>query len=232
MDSWNDYVSLDALLPAAGWLVATFFALRGLWLAKNDNRRRVLEYGAYSLVTVMVAIWYNYQAVQALRSNRETERSVKTLLALSGVSSESANQGLNRLITRNLQQRQILPTQEEVLAEQFEFLKNEILKRFAITVIPTPTPDSWGIEEAIHRAFARNGVNVTTGSQTASSPHETGIMFTMPNPSDPSDFALKLRDAFGLAGIREIRFVPMDPETASNYDLTIFIGPAPLNPQK
>ena len=80
MNSWHDYIALDALLPAAGWLVATFFAPRGLWLAKSDNGRRALEYGAYSLVTVLVAIWHNYEGVRTLRSNRETERSVKRYL--------------------------------------------------------------------------------------------------------------------------------------------------------
>lgn len=227
-DSWHDYLSPDALLPAAGWLVATFFALRGLWLVKNDNRRRVLEYGAYSLVTIGVAIWYNYQAVGTLRSNRETERSIKTLLALSGVPSESVNQGLDQLITRNLQPRQIIPTQEEVLAKEFEFLKREIPKRFAVSVLPSATGYDYGIVYAIQRAFARNGVTVPVITQTASSPRETGIMFTMPDPSNPPDFALNLRDAFGMAGIREIRFVAMDAEIASKYDFTIFVGPAPL----
>jgi hypothetical protein len=50
----------------------------------------------------------------------------------------------------------------------------------------------------------------------------------MPNPSNPPEFALKLKDAFGLAGIHEIRFVRMGPEAASQFDFTIFVGPAPL----
>jgi hypothetical protein len=228
MNSWHDYIAPEALLPAAGWLVATYVALHSLWLAKNDSRRRMLVFGAYSLVAVAVAIWYTYEGVQTLRSNRETERNIKTLLALSGLSSENVNQGLDRLITRNLQPRQIIPTQEEVLADAFELLKGVIPKRFAITTLPTPTPDSWGIEEPIHRAFARNGINVPIGTQSASSPRETGIMFTMPDPSDPPEFALKLKDAFGLAGIHEIRFVRMGPEAASQFDFTIFVGPAPL----
>ena len=228
MNSWHDYIAAGVLLPAAGWLVATFVALHSLWLAKNNRRRRMVMFGAYSLVTVVVAIWYDYEGVQTLRSNRETERNIKTLLALSGLSGESVNQGLDRLITRNLQPRQIMPTQEEVLADAFEFLKGDIPKRFAITVLPTPTPDSWGIEEAIHRAFARNGIDVPVGAQSASSPRETGIMFTMPDPSDPPEFALKLKDAFGLAGIHEIRFVRMGPEASSKFDFTIFVGPAPL----
>ena len=53
-------------------------------------------------------------------------------------------------------------------------------------------------------------------------------MFTMPDPTKPSEFAMRLRDAFGLAGIRDIQFVPMTAEMASQLDLTIFIGPAPL----
>lgn len=229
MNSWRDYLAPDALLPAAGWLVAAFFALRGLWLTKNDSRRRFLEYGGYSLATIVIAGWYNYQGVQNLRANRETQRSLQTLLALSGVSSDNVNQGLDQLITRNLQPRQIIPTQEEVLAKQFEFLKGEIPKRFAISVLHSATGYDYGIAYAVQRAFGRNGVNLSLISQTASTPRETGIMFTMPNPSDPPDFALGLRDAFGMAGIREIRFVAMDPDIAAKYDFTIFIGPAPLN---
>jgi hypothetical protein len=228
MSSWHDYIDSGVLLSAAGWLVATYVALHSLWLAKNDSKRRMLVFGVYSFVAVVVAIWYDYAGVQTLRSNRETERNIKTLLALAGLPSENVNHGLDQLITRNLQPRQIIPTQEEVLANALELLKGVLPKRFAITVLPTPTPDSWGIEEAIHRAFARNGIVVPIENQSASSPRETGIMFTMPDPSDPPEFALKLKDAFGLAGIHEIRFVRMGPDVASRFDFTIFIGPAPL----
>jgi hypothetical protein len=188
----------------------------------------LLLFGAFSLVTVGVAIWIDYEGVQTLRSNRETERNIKTLLALSGLSSGSVNQGLDQLITRNLQPRQIIPTQEEVLADAFEFLKGAIPQKFAITTLPSPTPDTWQIAEPIRRAFARNGIDAPMTSQAASSPQETGIMFTMPDPRNPPEFALKLRDAFGLAGINEIRFVRMEPETAARFDFTIFVGPAPL----
>jgi hypothetical protein len=228
MSSWRDYIDPGVLLSAAGWLVATYVALHSLWLAKNDSKRRMLVFGAYSLVAVVVAIWYDYAGVQTLRSNRETERNIKTLLALAGLPSENVNHGLDQLITRNLQPRQIIPTQEEVLANAFEFIKDIRPKRFAITFLPTPTGDTWGIEEAIHRAFARNDMNVPLDTQTTSSSRETGIMFTMPGPSDPPEFALKLKDAFGLAGIHEIRFVRMGPDVASKYDFTVFIGPAPL----
>jgi hypothetical protein len=228
MNSWHDYFDPVVLLAAAGWLVATWFALHGLYLARNDSKRRILVFGTYSLVAVVVAIGYAYTNVQTLRSNRETERNIKTLLALSGLPSENVNQGLGQLITRNLQPRQIIPAQEEALANAFELIKDVLPKRFAITFLSSPTPETYQIEEAIRRAFARNGIDVPTGNQSASSPRETGIMFTMPSPNDPPDFALKLRDAFGLAGIHEIRFVRMGPEVASRFDFTIFIGPAPL----
>jgi hypothetical protein len=159
---------------------------------------------------------------------RETERNIKTLLALAGLPGENVNHGLDQLITRNLQPRAIIATQEEVLANAFEFIKDIRPKRFAITTLPRPTADTWGIEEAINRALARNEMNIPVEYQTASSSRETGIMFTMPDPSDPPEFALKLKDAFGLAGIHDIRFVRMGPDVASKYDFTIFIGPAPL----
>ena len=54
MSSWHDYIDIGVLLPAAGWLVATYVALHGLWLAKNDSKRRMLVFGAYSLVAVAV----------------------------------------------------------------------------------------------------------------------------------------------------------------------------------
>jgi hypothetical protein len=228
-NSWYDYVAPDALLPSAGWLLATFVALYSLWVAKNDMK---IGMGVLAVLAAAVTVWYSYDSVQKLRSNREVETNIKTLLALSGLSTASVNQGLDQLISRNLQPRQIIPTQEEALANAFEFLKGMVPKRFAVTTLPTPTPDTWGIEEAIRRAFARNDINVPVTTQTASSPHETGIMFTMPDPTQPSEFALKLKDAFGLAGIRDIRFVRMGPEAASQFDFTIFIGPAPLNPPK
>jgi hypothetical protein len=229
MNSLYDYFDPIVLLAAAGWLVATCVALHSLYLGWKDNKRRIFVIGTYTLVAVVVAFGYAYVGVQTLRSNRETQRDIKTLLALSGLPIENVNQGLNQLITRNLQPRQILPTQEEVLANAIEFIKDIIpRKRFAITFLPSPTSETYQIEEAIRRAFARNDIDVPTGNQSASSPRETGIMFTMPNPNDPPDFALKLRDAFGLAGIREIRFVGMGPEVASRYDFTIFVGPAPL----
>jgi hypothetical protein len=53
-------------------------------------------------------------------------------------------------------------------------------------------------------------------------------MFTMPDPSDPPDYALPLREAFGLAGIRDIRFIKMTNE-ALPMSFSIFVGPAPLN---
>jgi hypothetical protein len=228
-NSWYDYVAPDALLPSAGWLLATFVALYSLWVAKNDMK---IGMAVLAVLAAAVTVWYSYDSVQKLRSNREIEANIKTLLALSGLPSASVNQGLDQLISRNLQPRQIIPTQEEALANAFEFLKGTVPKRFAVTTLPTPTPDTWGIEEAIRRAFARNDITVPVSTQTASSPHETGIMFTMPDPTQPSEFALKLKDAFGLAGIRDIRFVRMGPEAAAQFDFTIFVGPAPLTPSK
>jgi hypothetical protein len=228
MNSWYDYFDPGVLLAAAGWLVATWFAVHGLWLAKSNDKRRMLVFGVYTLVAVLIATGYVYTGVQTLRSNRETERNIKTLLALAGLPSANVSQGLDQLITRTLKPREIIPTQEEVLAHEFEFIKSDIPKKFAITVLPSATGDTYGIAYAVQRAFARNGINVRIDNQTASSPRETGIMFTMSNPSDPPDIALKLRDAFGVAGIRDIRFVGMGPDAASQYDLTIFIGPAPL----
>jgi hypothetical protein len=228
MISWHDYINFSVLVSAAGWLVAIYVSLHSLWLAKDSSKSRMWVFGAYSILAVLIAIWIDYNGVQTLRSNRETERNIKTLLALAGLPSANVNQGLDQLIKRNLQPRQIIPTQEEELATAIELLKNDLPKRFAITVLPTPTPDSWQIVQAIQRAFARNQINVPSDLQTASSPRETGIMFTMPNPSDPPDFALKLRDAFGLAGIRDIRFVRMGSDIASRLDFTIFVGPAPL----
>jgi hypothetical protein len=228
MNPWQDYFDPGVLLAAAGWLVATWFAFHGLWLAKTNDRRRMLVFCAYTLVAVLIAIGYVYSGVQTLRSNRETERNIKTLLALAGLPSANVSQGLDQLITRTLQPRQIIPTQEEVLAHEFELVKGDIPKRFAITVLPSSSGDAYGILYAIQRSFARNGITAANDIQSASSPRETGIMFTMPNPADPPEFALKLRDAFGLAGIRDIRFVGMGQDAASKYDFTIFIGPAPL----
>jgi hypothetical protein len=228
MKSWYDYFDPGVLLAAAGWLVATWFAFHGLWLAKSTDKRRMLVFGAYTLVAVLIAVGYVYSGVQTLRSNRATERNIKTLLALAGLPSANVRQGLDQLISRTLQPREIIPTQEEVLAHEFELIKGDVPKRFAITVLPSATGETFGIVYAIQRAFARNGINVRIDNQTASSLRETGIMFTMSNPSDPPDIALKLRDAFGVAGIRDIRFVGMGSSVASLYDLTIFIGPAPL----
>jgi hypothetical protein len=229
MNSWYDYFDPIVLLAAAGWLVATCVALHSLYLGRKDNKRRIFVIVMYTLVAVVVAFGYTYAGVQTLRSNREIERNIKTLLALAGLPSDNVNQGLNQLITRNLQSRQIIPAQEEALANAIESIKDIIpKKRFAITFLPTPTPETYQIVEAIRRAFARNDIDIPNGNQSASTPRETGIMFTMPSPNDPPDFALKLRDAFGLAGIREIRFVRMGPEVASRYDFTIFVGPAPL----
>jgi hypothetical protein len=49
----------------------------------------------------------------------------------------------------------------------------------------------------------------------------------MPDPANPPEYALKLRDALDIAGIRNIRFVQMPP-SAAGYSFTIFVGPAPL----
>ena len=224
-----DYINPAVLLPAAGWLVATVVALHSLWLAKTYNRKNaIVIFAIYSFVTVAIAAWYDYENTQSLRSTRDIERNVKTLLALSGLPSSNTSQGLDQLITRNLQPRQIIPTQEEVLTRELELLKGTVPKRFAITTLQTPTSDTWGIKEAINRAFERNGLTPVSAYQTASSPQETGIMFTMPDPHNPPDFALNLKDAFGLAGIRDIQFVRMGPDVAPQYDFTIFIGPAPL----
>jgi hypothetical protein len=228
-NSWYDYIAPDALLPSAGWLLAAFVALYSLWVAKNDMKIGMV---VLAILAAGVTVWYSIDSVKKLRSDREVETNIRTLLALSGLPAASVNQGLDQLISRNLQPRKIIPTQEEVLANQFEFLKGEIPKRFAVTVLTIPTDDSYGIQASILRAFARNGIIVPGDTQSASTPHETGIMFTMPNPNDPPDFALKLRDAFGMAGIRDIRFVGMSPDVAARYDFTIFVGPAPLNPKK
>jgi hypothetical protein len=122
---------------------------------------------------------------------------------------------------------QITPQQEDMLASQFASIKNTIPKRFAITDLPNQTPDSEEVEEGIHRAFARNGIDVPIETQLASSPTETGIVFTMPDPNNPPEFARKLKDAFGLVGINGIKFVAMNPETASRLDFTLSIGPHP-----
>jgi hypothetical protein len=122
---------------------------------------------------------------------------------------------------------QITPQQEDILASQFGSLKSAMPKRFAITDLPNPAPDSQGVEAGIHRAFARNGIDVPIETQLASSPIETGIIFTMPDPSNPPEVAVKLKDAFGLVGIHGIKFVAMNSEAASRLDFTIFVGPAP-----
>ena len=123
---------------------------------------------------------------------------------------------------------QITPQQEDTLAKQFALLKNVTPKRFAITDLPSPAPDSQEVEEGIHGAFARNGIDVPIETQLSSSPTETGIIFTMPDPNNPPEFALKLKDAFGLVGINGIKFVAMNSEAAARLDFTIFVGPAPL----
>ena len=229
MSSWRDYIDLSVLLPATGWVVASFVALHSLWLAKDENKTRsIIVFGMYSFVTVAIAFWYDYEDTQSLRSSRDVDRNIKTLLALSGLPSANTSQGLNQLITRNLQPRQIIPTQEEVLARSLEVFKDITPKRIAITCLPLPTSDTWGIREAISRAFARNGIAIQFEYQTTSSPQETGLMFTMSDPRNPSEFALKLKDAFELAGIRDIQFVQIGSDVSSQLDFTIFIGPAAI----
>jgi hypothetical protein len=127
-----------------------------------------------------------------------------------------------------LQSWQITSQQEDILATQFGLLKSAMPKRFAITDLPNQAPDSEEVEEGIHRAFARNGIDVPIETPLASSLTGTGIIFTMPDPNNPPEFALKLKDAFGSVGINGIKFVAMNSEAASRLDFTIFIGPAPL----
>jgi hypothetical protein len=127
-----------------------------------------------------------------------------------------------------VQSWQITSQQEDILATQFGLLKSAMPKRFAITDLPNQTPDSEEVEGGIHRAFARNGIDVPIETQLASSPTETGIVFTMPDPNNPPEFARKLKDAFGLAGVNGIKFVAMSSEAASRLDFTIVVGHAPL----
>ncbi|MDB5395260.1 MAG: hypothetical protein JWM91_2766, partial [Rhodospirillales bacterium] len=170
---------------------------------------------------------FEYLSVQNLRSNRETTKSIKTLLALAGVSNQDGiNQGLDLLIARNIPPRQIIPTQEEVLANAFYVIKLLLPKLMHITYIQNSS-DWTQIAVPIQRALARNGIDSRFNTQLASSPRETGIMFTMPDPRNPPDYALQLRDAFGIAGIRDISFVQMASD-AVPLGFTIFVGPAPL----
>jgi hypothetical protein len=55
--------------------------------------------------------------------------------------------------------------QEDILARQFASLKSAMLRRFAIIDLPSATPDSQAVEERIHRAFARNGIDVPIETQ-------------------------------------------------------------------
>jgi len=127
----------------------------------------------------------------------------------------------------SVQPWQITQQQEDILASKFAVLKSAMPKRFAITDLPSPSPESQGVEEGIHRAFARNGIDVPIETQLASHPTGTGIIFTMPDPNNPPEIALRLKEAFGLVGINGIQFVAMNSEAASRLDFTIFIGPAP-----
>jgi hypothetical protein len=96
MDSSHDYLSQDAILPAAGWLMATWVGIRSL-SAPNVQFARKLEFLLYAVAAALLTVWWD----QNLRSSRETTRNVQTLLALAGVSSkDGVNQGLDRLITR------------------------------------------------------------------------------------------------------------------------------------
>jgi hypothetical protein len=126
-----------------------------------------------------------------------------------------------------VQSWQITPQQEDILASQFALIKNTMPKRFAITDLPNQTPASEEVEEGIHRAFARNGIDVPIETQLAASPTETGIVLTMPDPNNPPEFARKLKDAFGSVGINGIKFVAMNSETASRLDFTLSVGPPP-----
>jgi formate hydrogenlyase subunit 3/multisubunit Na+/H+ antiporter MnhD subunit len=90
-NSWQDYVAPDAPLPSAGWLLAAFGALYSLWVAKNDMKLRM---AVLAILVAVVTVWYSYDSVQKLRSNRDVETNIKTLLALSGLSTASVNQVL------------------------------------------------------------------------------------------------------------------------------------------
>jgi hypothetical protein len=122
---------------------------------------------------------------------------------------------------------QITPQQEDTLARQFASLKSAMPKRFAIIDLPNSAPDSQDVEAGIHRAFAGNGIDVPIETELVSSPTDVGIIFTMLDPNNPPEFALKLKDAFGLAGVSGIKFAAMNPEAASRLDFTIFVGPGP-----
>ena len=234
MGSWRDYISQAALLPAAGWLFAMAIAIRSLW-SPDSRRRRWLEIVPYTLVTLAVVIWFDINGAQTLKSNRQTlssnedmRKEVQTLLAVEDVSSKDGlSQGLDRLITRNLQPQQIIPTQEEELAKALMLIRPSLPNPLYITRLESASPDWVSVAVPIQRALERNGIEAPFEPQIALSPDETGLMFTMPDPTRPPEFALKLRDAFGLAGIRDIRFVQM-ASSSRGLGFTIFVGPAPL----
>lgn len=176
---------------------------------------------------IVMSFWYNYNGVQSIRETRELKRNIQTLLALSGISSKNGeNQGLNQLISRNLKPREIIPTQEEELAKAFSVIRSAIPSHIWITYLG---PADWtSVALPIQLALQRNGISTDFREQITLSPDDTGLMFTMPDPSNPPDYALALRDAFGLAGIRNIRFIRMAPSFTS-LGFTIFVGPPSLN---
>jgi hypothetical protein len=225
MDSWQDYVTLDAILPSVAWLIAMSVGIYGLWFPGITKSRRNALIG-YILITLIVMVGYELYNVHSLRESRETTKKINTLLALAGVSSGDVNQGLDQLIKRNIQPRNIIPTQEEELSRAFELVKSSLPNPIHITYIIN-SPDWTNIAVPIQRALARNNVDGEFSTQRTSSPRQTGLMFTMPDPANPPDYALALRDAFGTAGIRDISFVKMSQEDLP-LGFTIFVGPAPL----
>jgi hypothetical protein len=125
----------------------------------------------------------------------------------------------------------IIPTQEEVLANAIAVLKPALPDQIFLTALPSNSSDASLIISALQRAFARNGIQTPVVQQTTVSPSETGLMFTMLDPSNPPAYALPLRDAFGLAGIRDIKFVRMAQKSLP-MGFSIFVGPAPLDGNK
>lgn len=228
MNSWHDYFSQDAILPALGWLVAAIIGILGInkiWFP-NARIRRALTIIIYASIMIGISLWYDYNGVQSLRSNKQTDRSIQTLLAISGLSSKGSSQGLDQLLTRNFKPGRITPTQEEQLARSFNVIKSSIPNPILVTYLNNS--DWYPIAIPIQRALQRNGIGVSFEPQVALSPDETGLMFTMPDPTNPPEYALKLKDAFDIAGIRYVHFVKMLPnETYRKF--TIFVGPPPLD---
>jgi hypothetical protein len=229
-----DFLSLQAILPALAALLASAMAIHSLVQPSMTYGRKILC-GVYVLLTLLITaglVFYgatqHEEAREQAAAANDVNNKLDRLRALMGNNPNlSGLQVLQGIINQFSKPFDLSDAQISRLSDELFIVKPEMPTIIALTVVPND-PYSASFYSIFSNALTRSTIGYRfLGSQTPSSPSETGVMFSVLDQTNPPPIVLKLQRIFDLANI-DTTVVNAGKEYIGEGGFNIFIGPKPL----